>query len=303
VKILVTGRGGQLVNCLVERTAGRAGFEVVALGRGQMDLERPESLGEPIRAVRPDVVINAAAFTAVDQAEDEPERARAVNVEAAGAIAAAARESGARIIQISTDYVFDGTADGPYSEDAPTNPLGVYGRSKLEGEERVRAEAPEHLILRTAWLYSPFGKNFVRTMMHLAEVRDTVSVVADQRGNPTSAYDLADGIVAVLDCWRDDPGRGLGETYHLCGSGEASWCELAAQVMAERRQLGLRAAHVEPISTANWPTRAPRPHFSVLDCSKARKDFGIRLPAWQASVAKVVKRLARGGEGHSDHVL
>jgi len=292
VKILVTGRGGQLVNCLVERTAGRAGFELVALGRSQMDLDQPEMLGEPIRAAKPDVVINAAAFTAVDLAEDEPEKAHTINAVAAGAIAAASRECGARIIQLSTDYVFDGTADGPYSEDAPTNPLGVYGRTKCEGEERVRAEAPDHLILRTAWLYSPFGRNFVRTMMHLAEDRDAVSVVADQSGNPTSAYDLADGLIAVLEAWRH--GRtGLGGTYHLAGTGITTWAGFAEAIFDQCRALGLPAALVEPIAGADWPTRARRPMNSALNSSRFESDFGYRAPAWQVSLQTVVSRLGK----------
>ena len=292
MKILVTGRGGQLVNCLVERTAGRAGLEVLALGRSQMDLERPETLGEAIRAAMPDIVINAAAFTAVDLAEDEPEKARTINAEAAGAIAAAARECGARIIQISTDYVFDGTAEGAYSEDAPTNPLGVYGRTKCEGEARVREATPDHLIIRTAWVYSPFGKNFVRTMMHLAESRDTVSVVADQRGNPTSAYDLADGLIAVLEAWRNG-GTGLGRTYHLAGTGVTTWCGFAEAIFDQCRALGLPAARVEPIASADWPSRALRPQNSALDCSRFGADFGYRAPAWQESLKIVVGRLGK----------
>jgi dTDP-4-dehydrorhamnose reductase len=257
-----------------------------------MDLERPETLSEPIRAVGPEVVINAAAFTAVDQAEDEPERARAVNVEAAGAIAAAARESGARIIQISTDYVFDGSAEGAYSEGAPTHPLGVYGRTKCEGEARVRAEAPDHLILRTAWLYSPFGKNFVRTMMQLAEDRDTVSVVADQRGNPTSAYDLADGMIAVLEAWRHG-GTGLGGTYHLAGTGITTWAGFAEAIFDHCRALGLPAARVEPIASVDWPARAPRPLNSALNSSRFEADFGYCAPAWQDSLQTVVGRLGK----------
>ena len=292
MKILVTGRGGQLGNCLVERTAGRSGLEVVALGRAQLDLERPEQLGGPIHALNPDVIINAAAFTAVDLAEDEPEKAHIVNAEAAGAIAAAARECGARIIQISTDYVFDGSAEGAYREDAPTHPLGVYGRTKCEGEERVRAETPDHLIVRTAWLYSPFGKNFVRTMMHLAESRDTVQVVADQKGNPTSAYDIADGLIAVIEAWRHG-GTGLGQTYHLAGTGVTNWCGFAEAIFDHCRALGLPAARAEPIATADWPTRAPRPLNSSLDSSRFLADFGYRAPDWRDSLKTVVDRLGK----------
>jgi dTDP-4-dehydrorhamnose reductase len=291
VKVLVTGREGQIAKSLLERGAPVPELDLIALGRPELDLERPGQLSEPIRALSPDVVINAAAYTAVDQAEDEPERARIVNADAAGAIAAAARNSGARVIQISTDYVFDGTATGAYCEDAPTSPLGVYGRTKCEGEERVRAEAPDHLILRTAWVYSPFGKNFVRTMMSIAESRDTVSVVADQHGNPTSALDLADGLITVLQCWRDGD-TGLGGTYHLAGTGVTSWCGFAEGIFEQCRVLGMPAALVEPIATAAWPTRTPRPRNSALDCGRFLADFGFRMPDWRPSVGEVVGRLA-----------
>lgn len=291
MKVLITGREGQIAKCLLERGAEMPGLDLIALGRPELDLETPERLIEPIRAISPDVIINAAAYTAVDLAEDEPEKARVINAEAAGAIAAAARKCGARIIQISTDYVFDGTAAGAYHEDEPTNPLGVYGRTKCEGEERVRAEAADHLILRTAWLYSPFGGNFVRTMMSLAETRDTVSVVADQHGNPTSALDLADGLITLLQAWRDGD-TGLGATYHLAGAGTASWCDLAEAIFDACRAAGLPAARVKPIESADWPTRAPRPQNSALDCSKFERDFGYRMPEWRSSVAMVVARLA-----------
>ena len=294
MKILLTGRGGQLVNCLIERCAGRTGLEAIALGRSQLDLERPETLGEPIAAASPDVIVNAAAFTAVDLAEDEPELARIVNADAAGAIAAAARGCGARIIQISTDYVFDGNSSAPYRDDAPTNPLGVYGATKCEGEEKVRAANPDHLIMRTAWLYSPFGRNFVRTMMQLSETRDSVSVVADQHGNPTSAFDLADGLITVLNAWRDGRKTGLGQTYHLAGTGITTWFGFAEAIFDQCRAVGLPAARVLPVASADWPTRAVRPRNSALDCTRFEADFGFRAPAWQASLSTVVNRLGKG---------
>jgi dTDP-4-dehydrorhamnose reductase len=237
------------------------------------------------------VIVNAAAFTQVDRAEDEPALARMVNSDAAGVIAAAARECGARMIQISTDYVFDGRSDQSYRENAPTNPLGVYGRTKLEGELRVRSELPEAMIVRTSWVYSPFGRNFVRTMVSLAASRDRVSVVADQRGNPSSALDLADGLLVVLRAWRDGV-VGLGETYHLSGSGDASWFELARYVFEQCSRLGHSSAEVVSIDTADWPTRAPRPANSMLDCRKFERDFRFRMPPWRASVGRTVERLA-----------
>ena len=293
MKILLTGRGGQLANCLVERCAGRTGLELIAFGRSQLDLERPETLAAPITAASPDVIVNAAAFTAVDLAEEQPELARTVNVDAAGAIAAAARACGARIIQISTDYVFDGNSAAPYREDAPANPLGVYGATKWEGEQQVTAENSDHLIVRTAWLYSPFGRNFVRTMMHLAETQDSLSVVDDQHGNPTSGFDVADGLIAVLDAWQDGRNTGLGQTYHLAGPGIATWFGFAEAIFDRCRALGLPAAQVVPIASADWPTRAARPRNSTLDCSRFEADFGFRAPAWQQSLTTVVGRLGK----------
>jgi dTDP-4-dehydrorhamnose reductase len=297
VRILVTGREGQLVRSLIERARGNPDFEIVALGRPELDLERPETLAAPVRAVAPDLLINAAAYTAVDQAEDEPDRARIVNAEAPAALAAAARGCGARFIHISTDYVFDGRAGRPHREDDPVDPLGVYGRTKAEGEERVRADSPRHLIVRTAWVYSPFGRNFVRTMIGAAAAgRDTLRVVADQKGSPSSALDLADGLLAAARIWRARPD--LAGTYHLAGTGTTSWCGFAEEIFRDCQSLGLPAARVEPITTSDWPTRAPRPAYTVLDCSRFERDFRYRMPAWQDSLSLVMRVLA--GNVHAD---
>lgn len=295
MRILVTGSQGQLVRSLAERAEGRTGFELIVAARPELDLERPGSAGAIIAAAAPDVVINAAAYTAVDQAEDEPDRAMRINAEAAGEVAAAAKAAGAAVIQISTDYVFDGRADQPYAEDAPVNPLGAYGRSKREGELRVRAENPRHLIVRTAWVYSPFGSNFVRTMLRVGATRDKVTVVDDQRGNPSSALDLADGLLAIIDHWGQGRTTGIGETYHLAGSGEASWFEFARAIFAECRTLGLPFPEVEPIAGKDWPTRAARPANSRLDCRKFAADFGFAMPPWRQSLPPVIRRLATDG--------
>ena len=294
MKVLVTGREGQLARSLAERAAGREGIELLAIGRPELDLEVPGSAARAIAEASPDVVINAAAFTGVDQAEDEPDLAFRINADAAGEVAAAARDIGAAIIQISTDYVFDGRSEEPYAEDSATNPLGVYGRSKLAGEEQVRAANPDHLILRTAWVYSPFGRNFVRTMVAAAQTHDVLTVVDDQFGNPSSALDLADGILTVIDRWRQGRRIGLGETYHLVGSGSTSWCGFARAILDECRALGLPAAEVRPIRTDEWPTKAVRPRNSTLDCAKFAADFGFTMPEWRRSLATVVERLAGG---------
>lgn len=288
----MTGRDGQLARSLIERAAELDSLTLVALGRPGLDLERPESIGPAIREARPDLVINAAAYTAVDQAEDEPERAFRINCDAAGEVAAAAAAAGAPIIQISTDYVFDGRSNRAYAEDAQTNPLGVYGNSKLAGEEAVRRANLDHLIVRTAWVYSPFGRNFLKTMMAAAERMDAVRVVADQKGNPTSALDLADGLLSIPRRWQEEKGVGLGNTYHLAGVGEASWAGFALAIFESYRATGLRAAQVVPIRTADWPTRAARPANSMLDSSRFDADFRFQMPLWRSSVTRTVERLA-----------
>jgi dTDP-4-dehydrorhamnose reductase len=298
MRVLVTGAQGQLVRSIVERAAVHPQSEIIALGRPQLDLEIAGNGEQAIAAVRPDVVINAAAYTAVDQAEDEPERARRINAEAAAEVAAAAARVGARVIQISTDYVFDGRADGPYAEDTAPNPLGVYGRTKLAGEEEVRTANSKHVIVRTAWVYSPFGRNFVKTMMDAAESHETLNVVDDQRGSPSSALDLADGLFRILDVWGRGSELGLAETYHLAGTGSTTWCGFARAIMAECRKRGLPAAEVRPIATADWPTKAVRPANSVMSSSKFERDFGFSMPRWEESLRKVVDCVAlqKGGD-------
>ena len=290
MRVLVTGQHGQLVRSLLETSSPTT--EWVAIGRPEVDLAQPGSLANAMSAIRPDLVVNAAAYTAVDQAEAEPGLAFRINADAAGEAAAAARDLAIPIVQLSTDYVFDGAGQGAYREDAPTAPLGVYGRSKLAGETQVRAANPDHFILRTAWVYSPFGDNFVKTMIRAAGQRDVLNVVDDQVGNPSSALDLVAGLVAVIDRWASGARTGLGETYHLAGSGLTSWCGLASEVMANCRRLGLPDAEVRPIATADWPTPAPRPRNSALDSGKFAADFGFPMPDWRGSVARVVDRLA-----------
>jgi dTDP-4-dehydrorhamnose reductase len=291
MKVLVTGTTGQIARSLVERGAAHPQIELIALGRPHLDLEIAGKAAQAIADVRPDVVINAAAYTAVDQSEVESDRANRINAEGAGEVAAAAEAIGARVIQISTDYVFDGRADRPYTEDQKPNPLGAYGRTKLAGEEAVRSANPDHVIVRTAWVYSPFGHNFVKTMIRAAETRDVLNVVDDQQGSPSSALDLAEGLFRILETWNARRADGLGETYHLAGTGSTTWYGFAQAIMAECRKHGLPAAEVRPIATAGWPTPAMRPANSIMSSAKFARDFGLTLPPWEESLSVVVARL------------
>lgn len=291
MRVVVTGREGQIARALAERAA-QAGATLIALGRPELDLERPETIAAALAAARPDVVVNAAAYTAVDLAESEEARAFAVNAVGAGAVAAAARALGVPVIHLSTDYVFDGNAARPYREDDPTGPVSAYGRSKLGGEQAVATATPDHAILRTAWVYSPFGKNFVKTMLRLGRERAEVSVVDDQLGCPTSALDIADAVFAVarnLVAAPDQPTlRGL---FHMAGQGEASWADFAEVIFSEAAAGGRRPVAVRRIATADYPTPARRPANSRLDGARLASVHGTTLPHWRGSLIVCVARL------------
>ena len=289
LRLLVTGAQGQVVRSLIERAP--EGVEVTALGRPELDLADPASIRAAFDAQSPDVVVNAAAYTAVDKAEAEEELATRVNGEGAGLVAAAARALGAPVIQLSTDYVFDGSLDRPYREEDPVNPLGAYGRSKLAGEEAVAAANPRCVILRTAWVYSPFGANFVKTMLRLGQTRSEVRVVADQRGSPTSALDIADAVLVIAHRMLAAPGPETYGVFHMTGGGEASWAEFAKAVFAQAQAFGRPPVEVIPISTAEYPTPARRPANSRLDGARLQRDYGIALPDWREFLPPVVARL------------
>lgn len=291
--LLVAGKSGQLARCLAEEARRRA-VPLVALGRPELDLTHPESLARAVAAHAPRAIVNAAAYTAVDKAEAEPALAMAVNRDGAGTLAAAAARQGLPFIHISTDYVFDGRKDAPYREEDAPCPLGAYGRSKLEGETAVRAACPGAVILRTSWLYSPFGQNFVTTMLRLAATRETVRVVDDQHGAPTAAPDLAGAILDLAErlAGMDAPSAQAGGLYHLAGTGETTWHGFAAAIFAGWARRGRRVPVLEPIATAQYPTAARRPQNSRLDCSKIARAFGLRLPAWQSSLETCLDELA-----------
>lgn len=283
MSILIIGRHGQVARQLMQQAAAR-GLEASVLARPEFDLERPQV--EAISARGPRVIINAAAYTAVDRAETESARAYAINAEGAAAVARAAAGIGAALIHVSTDYVFSGDKPAPYLEDDPTGPTGVYGASKLAGEQSVREHHPGAIIVRTAWVYDAEGANFIRTMLRLAKSRPEISVVADQRGNPTSAADLAS---ALLDLAARPEQAGV---YHCAGTGDTTWAEFAQAVFATAEALGGPRAAVRPIATKDYPTPAKRPANSRLDCSKLARDYGVRLRPWQEGVAACVEQIA-----------
>jgi dTDP-4-dehydrorhamnose reductase len=292
MRIAVTGRGGQLASALLEKATAMPDISLMAFVRSAVDLGDPDSVLPAIRNARPDIVVNAAAYTAVDQAESEPDVAMAVNGAGAGAVASAARVLNVPVVQISTDYVFDGRSPRPYRETDAVNPVSAYGRSKLAGERAVAAAHPDHVILRTAWIYAAEGKNFLRTMLQLAESRPEIGVVDDQYGAPGYAPDLAEAVLAVCrnllaNPQRDDM-RGI---FHMAGAGEASWADFAEAVFAGSAARGGPSAAVKRITTADYPTAAKRPANSRLDCGKLLAVHGVALPEWRESLAQCLDRV------------
>jgi dTDP-4-dehydrorhamnose reductase len=294
MRIAVTGRTGQVVSSLIER-GPPAGHEVIAAGRPELDLADPASVLHTLEAARPDAIVSAAAYTAVDKAEGESTLAHAVNGRGAGLVADAARALGVPLVHVSTDYVFDGSLDRPYVETDSTRPTGVYGTSKLAGEEAVlAAHGDNSAILRVAWVYSPFGANFVKTMLRLAGDRDEVSVVADQIGNPTSALDIADGILSVVTRLVADPDPALRGIFHMTAQGEASWADFAEAIFAASAAQGGPQARVRRITAADYPTPATRPANSRLDSRHIAATHGVALTPWREALDGVVARLRAG---------
>lgn len=284
MRMVVTGKTGQLVSALVA-AAGPQGVEVLTVGRPELDLQAGQDLFPTLSALRPDVIVNAAAYTAVDRAETEAEVALAVNGDGAGAVAWVATRLGVPIVQISTDYVFDGLKSTPYVETDPVGPVSAYGRSKLMGEVAVAAATENHAILRTSWVYAASGTNFLRTMLRLAETRDEVRVVSDQLGAPTYAPDLANAVFGVARNLLSRPDdAGLRGVFHMTGAGETTWAGFAEAIFAERIARGGKGARVVPIPTSAYPTPARRPANSRLDCGKLNSLHAILLPHWRDSL-------------------
>ncbi|MBV8226828.1 MAG: dTDP-4-dehydrorhamnose reductase [Verrucomicrobia bacterium] len=291
LRIAVTGRQGQLARALDE-AAEALNVEIVRLGRPQLDLAELETIEPALKAAEPDIVVNAAAYTAVDKAEQEAAIANLINGTSAGLVAEVARALAVPIIHLSTDYVFDGAKRSPYVEEDPVAPTSAYGTSKLAGELAVAATSDDHVILRTAWVYAPYGKNFVRTMLKLAESRPEVRVVADQHGCPTYAPDIAAAIFRIARNVLAEPlNQSLRGIFHLAGRGETSWAGFAAEIFAILAAKGIRAPTLTPITSAEYPTPARRPANSRLNCYKLARIHGVDLPSWRESLGICLGRL------------
>ena len=291
--ILLTGGAGQLGTEL-QRLAP-AGWRIAAPPRRELDIARPDQIAAAIESRRWSLVINAAAYTAVDRAEDDVGAAWAVNALGPAALAAESARGGAPILHISTDYVFDGTKSAPYVEDDPVAPIGVYGASKEGGEQAVRTGNPRHVILRTAWVVSPHGANFIKTMFRLGDERPALRVVDDQLGCPTSAADLARAIISVGERLIADPAAPTG-LYHFVNAGWASWFELAREAFRLRSAHGIASPSLEAITTAQYPTRARRPANSRLSTAKLERAYGVIARPWQVALKEVVDALVAASE-------
>jgi dTDP-4-dehydrorhamnose reductase len=294
-RILVTGRGGQVATGLASALPAR-GFEPVLVGQPEFELAQPESIAAAFAAARPEAVVNCAAWTAVDAAEEEEPAAFRANALGPAHVASACARAGVPLIHLSTDYVFDGRKGAPYTEEDAPNPLSAYGRTKLAGEWAALSGAERVVVLRTAWVHAPLGRNFVRTMLAAGAERPELRVVADQRGCPTAAPDLAEAIAALLarlreTGWRPEY-RGV---FHAAGAGETTWHGFAEAIFEAAAPFGGPRPRVVPIATAEYPTRATRPADGRLDCAKLARVFGVRLPHWREGLARVVRAL-HGGE-------
>ena len=294
MRLLITGWQGQLAQALVARSVREPRIEACAVGRPALDLCSLPTIERAMSDVRPTLVINAAAYTAVDAAEGDEAAALALNATGAGEIARAAAARGIPIIHISTDYVFDGAKAGSYVETDPANPQSAYGRTKLAGEIAVAQANPRHLVLRTSWVYSATGKNFVKTMLRLASERSEVSVVDDQIGCPTYAPHLADAILKIAPQVTAPGAVPAWGIYHAAGSGETTWCGFARAIFAEAAARGVKVPAVVPIRTEQYPTPARRPPNSRLDCSKLERNFGVRQPPWKVGLRDCLDALGVG---------
>ena len=277
LRILISGQHGQVSQAL--QTSLQDLGELIVLGRDRLDLSQPESIRDVVREIKPDLIINAAAHTAVDQAESEPELAFAINATSPGVLAEEAAALGIPFIHYSTDYVFDGSKEGQWNEDDTPNPLGVYGSSKLAGEQAIEKAGGQYLILRTSWVYSLTGRNFLLTMQRLLQEREKLTIVGDQIGAPTWAGTIAQSTRELVERWRDGKPGAWG-VYHLTAGGETSWFGFAQAIGQELIKAGKPCATLEPIPSSAYPTPAKRPLNSRLDCSRLQREWGVSQPGW-----------------------
>lgn len=290
MKVLIAGASGQL-GCELVRQADLHEITLLTPPHHQMDITRYDRVENRLGKLLPDMVINAAAYTDVDGAESEVEKAFAVNAEGPANLARLCARFQIPLIHISTDFVFDGTQQQPYRETDPVAPLGVYGQSKALGEEKIRAILNEHLIIRTAWMYGIDGHNFVKTMLELAREKTQIRVISDQYGSPTSASDLAQALLLIAARLKNRSKVKWG-TYHYCGRGITTWYEFAENILRlAKTHMSIRTTHLEPIATADWVASAKRPPFSALDCSRISANFAIQPKAWQLSLKTTLDRI------------
>jgi dTDP-4-dehydrorhamnose reductase len=290
-RVLILGSGGQVGHELIKSFGGLA--EVIACDRNTLDLTAPDKIREKVRNAAPDLILNAAAYTAVDRAESEPDLATAINTNAPAILAEEALRAGALLVHYSTDYVFDGTKSGPWTEDDATNPRNAYGASKLAGEKAIAQVGGQYLIFRTSWVYGPYGKNFLFTMLRLGRERDELKVVDDQVGSPTTSIELASATNTIAsgilsgDFGAPSAWAGL---YNMTCSGSVSWCGFARAIFERApKLLDGKMPTVHPIKTSEFPTPAARPHNSVLSNEKLFQRFGVRLAAWEPALDEVLK--------------
>ncbi len=288
--ILLFGGGGQLGQEL-SRLASERKIALTSLSRAQADIADSDQVTHAIQRVKPDFVINAAAYTNVDRAEDEYEAALQANAHGPGILARCCELANTPLVHFSTDYVFDGTKEGPYREDDPVAPTGAYGRSKAIGENLVRSAHPMHLIFRTSWVYGEFGRNFCKTILHLAGIRDELRVVADQRGCPTSTRQIADAVFSIAPRVRDHAAPW--GTYHLAGAGVTTWFEFAKEIVSVQARYTHKSPDVIPIESDAYAAKAKRPLNSALDCSLLMRTFDVELSTWQPECERVIAALRK----------
>ncbi len=290
MRVVVTGKEGQVDTSLAE-LGEKLGIEIIRVGLPEIDLSKPETLAGPVKAAKPDLIISSAAYTAVDKAESEAGLAQAINGDGPGELARIAAELNIPILHLSTDYVFAGDKDGVYDETDTPAPVSVYGRTKLSGEEQIKAATSNHVILRTAWVYSPYGNNFVKTMLRLGETRDELNVVADQNGCPTYAPEIARALLTIAQRVAKDSDPKLRGTFHLTGQGETTWAGFAEAIFAGSAERGGKAVRVNPIPTSAYPTPASRPANSRLSGEKLAATYDLRLDPWGVSLDDCLTRL------------